>query len=1166
MSVEFIVGRSGTGKTKYCIDSIINELLDAKDNRPLVLLVPEQATYQAERTILSHPKIGGFHSPTAFGAESEKINRGLNILSFDRLLFLLTGKSTSKTRVSNIGRQMIIQRILIENKDKLKLFASASVSPGLSQKIADAVIELHRFTDEPKEIDSLIGQLKKKEDTALSAMKFEDLSIILQQYISFIKDSRIDPDTQLAQARSQITQCRFLKDAKLWVDGFSGFSGWELSLLSEILKTVSQAHIALCLDLQIFDLNNPSYKQSSFGSLFYPTEKTYSALLEIIKNNKIGLSKPVILKTTARNSQCKPLRHLEENLFELNRPKAETCENIQIVTLPNARGEAMFAAREISKLVRQKGLRYRDIAVIASDLSVYEHYIRAIFSDYKIPFFIDRRKTLRHHPAVSLLTLALRIAINGFSTSDVIACLKTGFLDTNDYDIDTLENYCIAFAVDGADWIETKDWNFDDKERPSFDEAKINKIRRKAVEPFVKLRSGLYDSKGSKRKMKPEEFTATVFDFLESCRVSQQLNSMVELKESQKDYAAADEYRQVYNCIIDVFDELCEAFSGLELGSEEFTCIVQDALNRTTLAFVPPSLDEVTVGSIERSRHPDLKAVFLIGTTQKQFPAPLSYERIITDADLLACKNAGIEIEGTSEQTLAERRYLSYIAFTRPSQFLYVTYPAADEKGRGVGRSQFVDDIEILFENLKESKAFSQQEDLLVRWSQTDGTTDQAAEKKSGIFIENELTDLLCCQRGKENLLEGFLDCLRRDGKLAEIANFAERSFSYNNDAQLDKAVIDKLFGNGLYASATRLQTFACCPYKYFAGYILELQERQEFKLKPIDLGVFYHSCLEAFFSQIIKLKIDINSIDIERFGQILHESISNVVNKSTYFTSFCRRSIRNQQIISSACRNLGDFLNANLEMIRAGIFRPAFTEAAFKKNSDFGSFNLKLQDGRSLFLSGKIDRIDLADSNQKKLGIIFDYKTKGQDFKWQQFYYGLDIQLPLYMLAAANSKEINNVEICGGFYLPIEAAPAASSYSEAEGRQGTFNYRAKGIFNGERYKILDDTIEQGRSRYYKFQIAKENGQYGNYDRSDILKAEDFENVLRLAEKEIKGLAAQVLSGSIKVWPYQINSSTACNFCEYKSLCRFDWQINDHNVLAPVSKQEVLEKARQPRE
>ena len=482
-------------------------------------------------------------------------------------------------------------------------------------------------------------------------------------------------------------------------------------------------------------------------------------------------------------------------------------------------------------------------------------------------------------------------------------------------------------------------------------------------------------------------------------------------------------------------------------------------------------------------------------------------------------------------------------------------------------RSQFVDDIEILFDNLKETKAFSQQEDLLTSWSQYD-TAGTSTDNTSGIFNADELIDLLCCRPARDELLDRFLDCLRSDGELSKIADFAEKSFSYSNTAELDREVVGRLFGDGLYSSATRLQTFACCPYKYFARFVLELKERLEFKLKPIDLGVFYHGCLEAFFSYIIKGEIDIKTIGEQETKQILEKSVFDVVNSSTYFTSFCRRGSHNQAIITAACQNLGNFLNAQLEMVRAGALRPAFTEISFgKRDSQLGTFNLKLQNGRTLSLSGKIDRIDLTDTDNKKLAIIFDYKTKGQNFSWQQFFYGLDIQLPLYMLAVRNSKEnkINGVEVCGGFYLPIEVTAGKGSYIEAEREKEIFNYKAKGIFNGQYYKMLDGAVEKTEwSRYYKFYISKDGQQYGYYNASsDILTAVDFKNVLEFAEKEIKELAEQILSGDIKVRPYQIGTKSACNFCDFKTLCRFDWQINEHHLLTPVSKTEVLDKARQ---
>ena len=1166
MPVQFILGRSGSGKTKYCIDSLIKELLDQHDTKPLVLLVPEQATYQAERAILSHPQIAGFYSPPAFPDEPQKLRPGLNILSFDRLQFLLLGKKTAENSLSSIGRQMIVHRILIENRDKLQLFGRSAVSPGLSQKIAEAIIELHQYADSPQDIQQLIARLKQDQNAFISTLKFSDLAFVLQQYLHFIETSIVDPDTQLALVRAAVERCSFLRDARLWVDGFAGFSTSELSLLAELLKNASQSHIALCLDPDKIDLNNPYRSSSIDASLFYPTEKTYAELFGIIKKYKLQLAEPVILKQNRRFFENPALRHLEQNIFRQNASKIAAHDNIQIVSLPNARSEVRFAARQICRLVRQKQLRYRDIAVIASDLKLYEHYIRAVFEDYRLPFFIDRRQSLRHHPAVCLLISALRSAVSGFTTADITACLKTGFLQVSDYEIDILENYCIAFAVAPNAWAAADDWDFDDSDSPAFDQPRVNRIRRKAVEPLLKLRTGLCDSSGALRKLTAQRFTTIVFEFLGTCQISKQLNLLVESAEAQKDYEASDEHRQVYDRIIDIFDELCEAFSDFELSADEFFSIIQDACSRVSLALIPPSLDQITVGSIERSRHPDLKAVFLIGTTQRQFPAPLNYERILTDQDRLAAQSAGLQLAPSTEHSLTERRYLSYIAFTRPSQFLCISYPAVDDRGRQICRSQFVEDVEVLFDGLREQTPISEEMDL--PGSQTLPVADETLQKNgSRIITADELTDLLCLKAAKDDRFQSFLDCLYRDKQLSELAGLVRSAISYSNVAELQKDIVSKLFTNQLNSSATALQTFAACPYQYFARFVLELKRRMEFKLKPIDLGIFYHRCLDAFFTHIKKEKIDINSVKDDKLKKVLEKSVADVVSSNSYFTAFCHRSSHNLAIITSACRNLQDFVLAQIQMIRAGNFRPAFTELPFGKiDCLLGSFALKLKKGRILSLSGKIDRVDLVDTDNKKPAIVFDYKTKDLSFNWQKFFSGLDIQLPLYMLAVRNSKkpQFKDIDVGGAFYIPIEAQPKPADFGEIEKIFQSFNYKAKGIFNGEYYKILDKSVESGWSKYYKFFISKDKQQYGFYDKSsDALTAEDFENVLEFAETKIVDLAQRILSGEIRLWPYRLGTTAACQFCEFKALCRFDWQINDYNFLPAVYKTDILEKAKQ---
>jgi ATP-dependent helicase/nuclease subunit B len=1160
MSVQFILGRSGSGKTRYCIDSITKALLGSPSARPLVLLVPEQATYQAERAILGHPQIAGFYSPRAFGGEGQEILQGLNILSFERLQYLLLGRNTAKSRLSSIGRQMIIHRILIENRDKLELFARSSVSPGLSRKIAEAVIELGQYSECPQDIEQLVARLRQNRDTMLSAIKISDLAVVLQEYLRFIETGFVDPDTQLNQVREAAGRCGFLKGAELWVDGFAGFTASETAILAEMLKGASQAHIALCLDAEKINLKNPEKNDADCASLFYPTERTYAELLDVIRDYKLELAGPVILKGALRFSQSRGLGHLEENIFEENYSRIKASDGIQIALLPNARSEVRFVARQICELVRRKGLRYRDIAVVASDLGSYEHYIRAGFEDYNLPFFIDRRQSVRHHPAVCIVISALRFAAGGAATSDIIACLKTGLLQVSDYEIDELENYCIAFAVGQNEWMEADDWDFDDDDLPCYDQKQVNRIRRKVVEPLIRLRNALCDSDGALRKMTADEFTKIVFDFLDFCRLGEQLNILAESAEGRNDYAAADEHRQVYQSIVDTFDELCEAFAGMELRVDELFSIIQDGFSRVSLALIPPALDQVVVGSIERSRHPDLKAVFLIGTTQKQFPSPVNYERILTDSDRMAAQAAGFELAPATERTLAERRYLCYIAFTRPSQFLVITYPAVDEKGRAVGRSQFVETIESLFEDVKEQRPAFDECDV-IRGMSGSGR----GQETGGVFTVDELCDQLCLCAAKEKSFENLLGVLSGDEQLSEIAGFVHSAVNYGNDAKLGKGTAAKLFAPAFSASATSLETFAACPYKYFVQYVLRLKERKEFKIKPIDLGEFYHSCLDNLMTNLKKEKIDFAAVNSDTLKAMLAKSVGEIMDGSSFLKGFCRRSGHNVAIITSACQNLEEFVVAASRIASAGVFRPAFTELSFGRAGDLaGGFTKKLKSGQTLLLKGKIDRIDFAEVSGKKLAVIFDYKKRRErSFGWQEFYSGLDIQLPLYMLAIRNLKEkqFRDVEVAGAFYLPVEAAAKPGKLSEPEGEEKKFNYKAKGIFNGDYYSNIDNTFESGWSRFYGFFISAKDKQYGNYNSSSVLRPGDFEGLLRLAEGKIIELSEKILSGDIGIRPYRMNKGSACRFCKFKPLCRFDWQINGYNDLPAASRQDVLAKA-----
>ncbi len=1145
MAVQFIFGRSGTGKTSCCIKAVVSSLLEP-NGQNLILLVPEQATYQAECAILADERIAGY-------------NR-LSVLSFDRLQFLLLGKNRARPVLSRVGRQMIVHRLLRENKRKLKVFNASTDSPGLSYRITQTIAELNQYAKTPADIVQLLDELKKDERYSSTVLKFNDIKLIFEEYLKFIRDDFLDPDVQLAEVCRAVERSDFTKGAKLWIDGFAGFTTAELKILTELLKVAADTQIALCLDPSSIDLTNFDCNKLDPLSLFSPTERTYGDLIEIIKKNKLKLVEPIILSEAVRFSDCLPLAHIERKIFDFKASKTKDSDNIRIVSAPSERAEVRFVAKQIVDLVRERNFRYRDVAIIASDIGRYEHYIRAYFQDYDIPFFIDKRKSMRYHPLVQLVCSALGVITTGFNHNDIFSYLKSDLVPIERSEIDLVENYCLAFGLTDSDWQSDKKWQFAPPEDESFDDQQINEIRGRIAGPLLKLSNSLKSTGDDSTNVSAEKFTQAVYSFLEDLKVRQTLEVWIEQANDDNDAVAVDEHQHFFNKFIDIFDELVEVFSGGSMTIEDYLAIIKSAFSQVTLAFIPPTLDQVLVGSIERSRHPDLKAVFLIGATQKNFPVPLGSDTIFSDDDRKTAEQMDFQLASTSSQMLTERRYLSYIAFTRASQFLYVSYPSVDEKGSTVSRSQFITELESLFEDLHEEPF-------------NDGYIDV-----EDVNTETELLDLICCGLGKDGLvnrveqkgrLKELLDKIYTDQKLSHVGSNALYAVNYNNAAQLDTDIAKQLFGSRISSSATRLGTYAACPYQYFAKYVLELKERAEFKFEPLDIGNFYHRILDSLLKQINSKGKGLAAIDNNELLEFLREQIDKLVTEDSFISHFIAHRGYNLYIIHSASRILENCVLAVAQMVRAGDFRPQLSEVPFGRFSHsiqnqkhiktLGDYELKLSDGRVLLLNGKIDRIDIADVDNEKIAAVFDYKRKKTSFSWSKFYHGLDLQLPIYMLAVLNTKFAGIQNIAGAFYFPIEVSLKEVTLDKLSIETDSYDYKANGILNGTFCGYLDSGAS-GDSKFYNFYVTKDGQPFGSYGNRGALRPDDFEKMLGFARRKIIELAEEIVSGKIGVYPYRIGTSSPCGYCKYMSVCRFDWQVNDYNFLESLKKLQVLER------
>ena len=1145
MAVQFVLGRSGTGKTSHCVRAIVDALSEPSD-QPLLFLVPEQATYQAERAILSDPRVRGFHR--------------LHILSFDRLQFLLLGQRTARPAISRIGRQMMVHKILRDNLDKLRIFGGSALLPGFAKEMANTITELHKYAQRPDEIEGFLERLQPASGAShrLSALKFADIALVFRRYTEELQDRFVDSDAQVAAACQAVEESPIIHGARLWVDGFASFTGGEMALLVEVLKRVDQACFALCLDPADVGIGGPNPTSSTRVDLFEPTADTYRDMLERLGEARIKLSKPLVLNHLGRFAACPALAHVEQNLFRLGARKTKAAGGIHIVAAPNLRCEVQWVARQIVRLVRTKDYRYRDIAVVASDLGQYEHYVRAYFEDYGIPFFIDKRKPLNQHPVVELICTALQVVTGGFSVADVFAYLKTGLVPTDSPHIDALENYCLAFGVMARDWLSAEPWKHQAPDDATFDEKAINATRDRVARPLLSLRQALCPDGDIRAKVTPAATVRAIFEFFDALRVRETVARWVQDSLARGDLTTADEHQQFFDRLVDVLDELVDVFGRDEMTAMETLGILQAAFSQITLAFIPPSLDQVLVGSIERSRHPNLKAVFLLGATQKTFPIPVPSPGLLTDADRDVAEAADFHLAPGSTQSLAERRYLAYIAFTRPSAFLHISYPCLDARGGSVVRSDLVDDLQMLFSDLQEESAADVSGDI------------------TEVLTEAELSELLCASLGRDAFGSAtsagerpvaLLHAMRSDAALTPCANAVTAALQYDNRARLCDGVMGEFFADGVKSSATRLETFAACPYKYFADHTLSLAVRREFRLKPLDLGQFYHHVLDALHKRLAADGTNLGTVEEPRLVEILREQIADRVHRDSFIASFIQHSGHNAFIINHAADVLEEAVRDFARMIRAGSFRPVLAEAGFGKIADaeqnLGSFSLKLPNGQTLSLRGKIDRLDIAEIDGRKIALVIDYKSSGAGakFSWPEFYHGLDIQLPIYLLALCDAGTACVDAVAGAFCVPIEQPPRGASYREVGQKADCFGRKAHGLFNGEFATRLNAGLDSGWSAFYNFCVTSKDGQYGRYSTSGALRPDEFGAVLERTRNKIVALAEEILAGRVDVHPYRIGTQAACANCDYKAVCRFDWQVNDYNFLASRGKLDVVGEA-----
>ncbi|MDK2785107.1 MAG: ATP-dependent helicase/nuclease subunit [Bacillota bacterium] len=1143
---RFILGRAGTGKTYTCLKAIEDLLLrKGEEGPPLILLVPEQAAFQMEYALLTEGRV--------------QATQRAEVLSFRRLARRVLAEVGGVARpwLGELGKRMVLRSLIQKHRDELVLLGHSASTPGFTERLAQALAELKLYCISPEMMSAYLTQLTARgEGQGPLAGKLHDLALLYRELEAFLKPRYTDPEGYLSYLAERLPEAASLRGARVWVDGFTGFTPEEYQVLAALLGVAARVEVTLCLDAA--ELNRPPAETD----LFYPTRETYDKLLEVARAREAQVLPPLILDDPAslppRFARSPELAHVERYFFRYpTRTWVGAVPGLKVVAAANRRAEVEAAAREMLHLAREEGLRWREMALVVRDLELYHELISTVFADYGIPCFIDRKRPVLHHPVAQLALAAFELVTGNWSYEAVFRCLKTDLFPFTREEVDRLENYVLAFGVRGQTWLKAEPWDFhlkspEGKKRAAF-WGDVDSLRRKVASYFTPLWQECLRGSTTGASL-----TTALWRFLDGLKVGQTLEKWAEAAREQGDLTAFQEHGQVWARFLGLLDELVLGLGETPLTPAEYAEILGSGLESLRLGLVPPSLDQVLVGGLERSRHPNVRAAFVLGVNDGVLPGRAGEDAIFTDREREELAGAGLELAPTSRRRQFSEKYLTYIALTRGSERLWVSFPLADEEGRALVPSRVLTRLRELFPGVPETYAAA-------------GPTGDTAEDLKFLTSPEQAAAHLAAQlrlvRAGQPLGDVWRAVYQYLLSTPETREVAERALGglkhRGKVGPLPAAVARRLYGSPIRTSVTRLEEFASCPFGHFAVHGLKLERRAEFGLDLPSLGLFTHGILRAVTERLLAEGRDFSALDAGEAAVLVKEEVEKaapafaggVLLSSPRYAYLTRRLTR---FVSGAVAVLA-------EQARKGEFRTRAAELKFGLPGGFPGLTFNLPDGTELTLVGQIDRLDVATGADGRTYVrILDYKSSKRTLSLPEVYHGLSLQLLVYLLAVlAGSSALGLADPvpAGIFYFTLGERFLRTSRPltpEEAVKEFLKEFRLGGLVRGEEAAVilLDRDAACGRPSVISAAINKD----GTLRRiSGTIAAENFDLLLRFIGEKVKELGTAALAGEVEAAPVKAGGEAACRYCSLHAVCGFDPLLpeNSYRILPKLAEEEI---------
>lgn len=1135
MALQFYFGPSGSGKSKRLHQDVLH--MAAKDpDCNFLFLVPDQFTMQTQTDLVKESPGGGIMN--------------IDVLSFGRLthrIFEETGYGR-KPVLDDTGKSLVLRKVASSVKEELPVLSGNLNKIGYIHEIKSAISEFKQYGLSVERVGEL-AEFSKSRGTLY--YKLKDLKTLYQAFDTYVAERFITTEDTLALLSRAVHESKIMKNSVVIFDGFTGFTPIQYRLIAELMELSRMVIVSVTLG----EGENP-YRIMGEQELFYLSKKTVRDLQKWAQKRNVRQAEDVYLGKDGlpRFRESRELAHLEKQLFRYPlKPYEESQKDsipaIQIREAMSPAGEVRGACILIKKLVLEQNYSYRDIAVVTGELETYGDFFEREAATYDIPVFIDRTRGILLNPFLEYIRSALQIVLQNFSYESVFHYLRSGLADFTMEETDLLENYILATGIKGR-----KKWG--------------ELFTRNATEQINELRARLYGQMTPllQKQERVSDYVKALYEFIVAGRIQEKLLTFEEQFRADGEEERAKEYAQIYRLVMELLNQIEGLLREEAMTLQEFADILDSGFAEIEVGTIPGGVDRVIVGDMERTRLNQVKVLLFLGVNDGNIPRNANKGGIISDIDREFLKDSDIELAPTPRQQMFTQRLYLYMNMTKPSERLYLSYARLSSDGKTLRPSYLIDTVKALFPRAYQGNLLEGKESV----------TDRIMGKKDALpYVAEELRERAQGRTGGMTDEEFFSLCRiywEDTAFRSQMEKLLQAAYEHYEHKPLGAMIARMVYGTVLENSVSRLERYAACAYAHFLQYGLNLKEREVFQLENTDLGNIYHEVLEVFSHRLKEHGYTWLDFPKEEGEQLLWEALENC--SMQYGETILYSSARYQYMIERMYRILKRTIWALKEQLKSGKFQPEAFEMSFSRVENLDAVNITLSEEEKMKLRGRIDRLDTCEDEDHIYVKVIDYKSGNKKFDLAAVYYGLQLQLIVYMNVAAEMMKKSHPD--------KEVVPAALLYyhvndpmikSEEELSPEQVNdqllkeLRMNGLVNDSEDVIglLDGSFATKSSI-----IPVERKSDGSLSaRSSVVKRQDYEVISNYVNQKMRQFGTEILQGNIEVNPCEQGNTESCTYCTFREICAFDGKIPGfekrkpgHGMDVLKDEQDILEKMR----